>query len=228
MKFTIASEHKHFFNKEKCIEFKNVISEESCEQILGEILKILQNKNENSLTFTHLSFSKKSIKEIVSQGYNLTANEDKLKKHPFQRRLATIVNELTDIKPLRLGFDQFVCGSISNGKENSYLEIKNLKDLSSVTEVVCGAVLCLQGIEDKERSIFAMQTGSVLFINPEAELPFTDLVTLPNYSYLLIVYTKDASVYILNDTDPNTHELKKHGYVFGDRVLDKTNPVILR
>jgi hypothetical protein len=42
----------------------------------------------------------------------------------------------------------------------------------------------------------------------------------------MIVYCTDKTVYVLEKRDPHTHALKKLGYGFGDRLEEKTHPII--
>lgn len=43
---------------------------------------------------------------------------------------------------------------------------------------------------------------------------------------LVIAYCPRITVCVRNDNDPFTHDLKKMGYVFGDRLRDDTHPVL--
>jgi len=46
--------------------------------------------------------------------------------------------------------------------------------------------------------------------------------------YLMLVYTHPTAIYYLEEKDPKTHHLKSLGYVFGDRLNDKLNPIVYR
>lgn len=43
---------------------------------------------------------------------------------------------------------------------------------------------------------------------------------------LVIAFCDRITVYVRNDNDPFTHDLKKMGYVFGDRLRDDTHPLL--
>ena len=62
--------------------------------------------------------------------------------------------------------------------------------------------------------------GSGTFINPQisSEVP----------KGLLIAYSPLITLYTYNLLDPHVHELKKYGYVFGDRVTNDTHPVVCK
>ncbi|QLH36192.1 MAG: hypothetical protein HWD61_08680 [Parachlamydiaceae bacterium] len=45
---------------------------------------------------------------------------------------------------------------------------------------------------------------------------------------MLLAFADFRTVYILNENDPHTHTLKHLGYVFGDKLSDKLNPIVYR
>ena len=77
--------------------------------------------------------------------------------------------------------------------------------------------------------IFSAKAGNGVFFSPQATIDFQILFTKrQGFAYILVVYVQSTTVYILNTNDPHAHTLKKYGYVFGDKLSDKSNPIIYR
>ena len=77
-------------------------------------------------------------------------------------------------------------------------------------------------------SIFAKKAGNAVFFTPELPIDFSKLITDDSHRYLLITYTHSTAIYYMEENDPQTHVPKSLGYVFGDRLNDKFNPIIYR
>lgn len=80
----------------------------------------------------------------------------------------------------------------------------------------------------KTISIFSKKPGSAVFFTPEKLIDYSELISNQTARYLMIVYTHPKSIYYLQENDPQTHALKGLGYVFGDRLNDKLNPIVIR
>ena len=63
---------------------------------------------------------------------------------------------------------------------------------------------------------------------PRISIPFAELSQNPDSLYLLIAYVSDSAVYILNEQDPHVHFLKSLDYTFGDKLKEKTHPILIR
>ena len=116
------------------------------------------------------------------------------------RRLAEVAAELTGVRPLRLGWTKVVTAG----------EL-NLKEMGSVQGIAAGVII--------------KPTGSAIFFS--AEHTFS-LAEEGENGYLLIAYAGPGAVYVFNERDPDTHALKREGYVFGDRLREETHPTLTR
>jgi hypothetical protein len=232
MKFTVDSNHRDYFQKNNAIEFDSVLTENQ--------LKILTEQIQRALT-VRLEGERVSPENLFKAGRDLFRTDTGIKKIITQKHFAEIVFELTQQKPLRLGYDQFFHSSSTspalNPNQSPYVQLLNskptLQEMSSLQGVLCGLMICLKAEEGEEKDeeapvIFSRKPGNAVFFNPTAILNFESLTSGNESSYLLIVYVSLASVYILNTVDPNTYMLKNYGYSLGDRLSDKLNPIILR
>jgi hypothetical protein len=76
---------------------------------------------------------------------------------------------------------------------------------------------CVQGI--LFYILICIETGNVTFVQKDK----ISAITKPTF---LAIYGKAESIYIFNERDPHTHQLKKLGYVFGDRLKSTDFPFV--
>ncbi len=124
----------------------------------------------------------------------------------LSRSRAKLASELSYNKVLRFGFDEL------------FVQPNTTKNL--LNEIcIQGLIICLflDIDSDDGRGIFTLPNVDI------SELPLD-----PNKRYLLIGWAEEKAIYIMQPNDPHTHELKKRGYVFGDRLQEKWHPIINR
>lgn len=242
MKYAIASEHRDFFQKNGAIEFDELFNEEQLSQLMASIPQTLQAR----LKVSPDKFEKISTEKQFYAGRDLWRDSPVLKKLITHNRLAEIASELVQYKPLRLGYDQYYppvpSSKIMMAEERQgYSDLMgkeiSLNEISSLQGILCGLMICLEGNNTTEPAadpeamqvnIFASKAGNGVFLAPDKRIDFGKLRTLPSQRYLLVVYTSPTTIYILREDDPHTHALKRLGYVFGDKLSDKLNPIIYR
>lgn len=234
MKFTVDSNHLDYFKKNNAIEFDAVLTEKQ--------LANLREHTKRVLAF-RLEGEKMTPENLFKAGRDLFRADAGIRNIVTQKHLAEIAFELTQQKPLRLGYDQFYPSfppmpSFINQNQNPYFQFLSsqptLLEMSSIQGIQCGLMICLRAEEEKQNEqdaslIFSNKPGNAVFFNPSAIVNFDRLTSATGESsYLLIVYVHAVSVYVLNTMDLNTHNLKTYGYSLGDRLSDKLNPVVLR
>lgn len=228
MKFALTSSHVDFYHKNKFIEIESLINESTLQKMQEEFHHALTEKLKTP-------FRQNTAAKIFLEGHDLWRTHAKLKKYVTQTTWAEIAAELASYQRLRLGFDQFFLGGDSSKIDDVYTELLqqniSLADYSSVNEIQCGLMICLSKpdlIDSTTESVFSITPGNAVFFNKDFPIDFTRLPHLPKGQYLLLVYVQHNSVYVLNENDPFTHFLKHLGYVFGDRLNDKLNPIVSR
>lgn len=148
-----------------------------------------------------------ATKKIAIDVRDLSHSVSSVKEITHCHRLAKLASELTHVRFLRFGFDQVLCPPVAFGNLHSEVCIQGL---------VCALFICLDG-DNTMHAIFAE--------------PFADLATLPldpQKRYFVIGWAEEKAMYRLEPKDPYTHQLKKLGYVFGDRLKEQWHPTLIR
>jgi hypothetical protein len=237
MKFAISGDHLDYFNKHHAIEFEGLFNTDQAIQLVGAVDAAISAR----LGIRLAEINKQPPEKLFLAGRDLWRAHNSLKKIVTQNHFSEIAAQLTKQRTLRLGYDQLFPSpknsiyQISKGPYAQFLSNNlSLNEISCLQGVVCGLMICL-GSEQSEESekaselqIFTPRPGNGVFFQPEAILDFQQLCNLPGKRYLMIVYTKATSVYILRQTDPNTNFLRQVGYSFGDKLSDKLNPILYR
>lgn len=234
MKLAIIKEHRDFFQKNGLIEFEDFLTEEQIQAFDQGINQALAQK-------TGLSAEKwrqLSSDQLFVQGRDLWRSDEGLRKLTCQPRLAQIVSELIEQKPLRLGYSQLltVRQSEPSGKQPTvssqfFQQQASLNDVSCLSGVACGLLLCLSGAEEEEShasDIFPYKPGHAILFQPTLTVPWEQIYQHAGQRFYLITYTYLLAHYQLQPKDPHTHLLKHLGYVFNDKLSDRLNPVVFR
>lgn len=231
MKLATDKAHRDYFYKHGVIEFDALFTPDQVREMNVTIDNILCK----NLGIRRDQLVRQSPQEIFLHGRDLYREDEALKKHVLHRRLAEIAVELTEARSLRIGYEQLFVGETKEPLiENVYNQFLHqegtLQNKSCITPVVCGLMLCLEPATFPEipPALFPKTAGSGVFFKPDLPFDLTFLSHAQGGRYLLIVYAHPRTVYILNDNDPHTHALKHKGYVFGDKLSDKLNPLIYR
>lgn len=232
MKFAIASEHRDFFQKQRTIEFDNLLSQKQMSALCEGVESSLSERLVND------PLSASPGKQFLS-GHDLWRSSAQVKKVVMQKQLAQCAADLAEVSALRFGYDQLFPelrgrtyrSAISDAYHHLLNHSASLNGISSIQGIVCGLMLCLQGDSTgpaETGSVFTTIPGNGVFIHPDFILDFQYLMKHPMQRYLLIVYTKNNAVYARNDADPHTHALKPLGYNFGEKLSDKFHPMVCR
>lgn len=118
------------------------------------------------------------------------------------RYFAQIVGSLLKISPVRFGFAWKI------GEQNPLPKKEiSLKLHSSVTPLLCVAI--------------ALEEEKVLFLSPDLLYPYFEVKNTTIYGY-----TSLKASFRHNPLDPFGGQLKEMGYVSGDRLTNKTHPIL--
>lgn len=240
MKFVLASEHRDFFNKQHHIEFEGLISAAN----LNEVNSSVDNALAENLGITPARLKLQNSQKLYLAGRDLWRNSNPLRKIVLHQKLAEIASELVHLRPLRIGYDQYLQGvhhDPLSKDQNNYASLLQkphaLNQTSCLTGVACGLIICISAPKDKTENpegigmaqdVFPVSPGNGIYFAPDYPINYPVLRNLQGYRYLQIVYTVSMSQYFLEERDFHTHDLKHLGYVFGDKVNDKLHPFVLR
>lgn len=204
MKIFVGDEEKEFFKKNGLILFEGVLSEEEVDTL--------------RVATEGVSCEKTSRKDMAMA-------DNRIAKVLFSKKVASIAFELSGKHALRYAYDQFFSSSLLPHKLST-----------SISPLRIGVCIALDSQEEgvKEDIIsFKMRCsdlptrkGDVLFFVPEVELGIES--SMCSGSFFFLLYASDRAMYIFQPDDPYTHDVKRLGYVFGDRVKEETHPVLYR
>jgi len=224
MKFLLNADHHHFYLKNRYISFDELLSISEAEELKKTLDALIAQKLHMPLAHIKLT----SPESIFLNGHDLWRSDPLIKKTVVHKRFAEIAAPLFSCTPLRLAYDQYI---VSKPAAAPFLRPMSLRQMSCIKKVAGGLLLILSETSSPTsiQEFSVPQTiGSGVFFSPEFQIPWPKIFQLENLSALLIVYTQEKSLYVLEPHDIHTHALKKLGYGFGDHLQDHTHPIVLR
>jgi hypothetical protein len=209
MKYTIDNAHREFFCSFHWIEFEELLSQSAVTEINQAIDETLG---------TH---------ELTKAGLrDLWRDNARIKQLVCQRRLAEMVADLVEERPLRLAFDQAV---LIEPTSASWIPAGgSLETLSAFRGVVCGLILCLKAPKKASAPFLPTREGNGICVSPAVKLDFRHIDHREAQRYLIIGYGKAVTVFVHQPDDAYAPTLRKMGYNYGDRLVDRLHPVVIR
>ncbi len=234
MKFAITAEQRQYFHKHQFLELEGLLTPSQIGILNTQIeAAVFKRKSTPTIKYKNLP-----VEELFMEGHDLWRSDPAIAKIVKDVKFAEIGKELTQSKYMRLGSDQWFPGNPiepqAKTRQPAYdkllSKISSLRNVSCLRGVNCGLMLCLsdshQEHDNAYEGVFSHTAGNGVFIAPERGIDFQTLRKRPGQQFLLIVYTEKTTLYTMQEEDPHTHELKKLGYVFGDRLNDRLHPPI--
>ncbi len=237
MKFTIDKNHRDFFKQNNFVEFEGLIPQSQLDAVCPAIESALAKR----LGVKEQALERQLPFKVFSEANDLWRDDPVLRKLSTNPVISQVASELVTKKPLRLGFDQLFSGLNSAmllWKEQgifSFLLSKSfsLQELCCFQGIECGLMICLKkGLGDvdpeSETSVFSPTPGNAVFFSSYLPVDYNALIQREGYQYLMIVYVNSNTVVIHKENDIHGNSLRKLGYMYGDKLKDNLNPVILR
>ncbi|KAF3362834.1 hypothetical protein PHSC3_000576 [Chlamydiales bacterium STE3] len=228
MKFSLEYLQRDFYRKNKALELEGLLPS----QRLAQLQEGIQDISLDLLPKNQSAFSQKSY---FSKARDLWRGNAKVKKIVTSHNLVELAYQLTSEKPIRLAFDQLL-PALETSKDPtdypSFYKKETVQKLSAIQELLSLLIICVEG-EGRAPDFaasdpFPSTPGNGVYLSPEYEIDFQKLYSRKNQTFLLIGYAKKISQYFRIEEDPQVHELKKLGYVFGDKLNDSVHPILLR
>lgn len=231
MKFAVAPQQKSFFKHNQYIELDGLLNENTFQALKDGIKKTLAlrlNTDESRL-------DKCTAQQLFTAGHDIWRSQNDVKKAIANTQMGEILYELFDERPLRLGYDLVLpserYASFSGAEPlhySKYIENDRLLERMGSIQGVLGAVIfCLEAPSHPLEG-WPSAVGNVLVVSNNYQIPLQNLQSHTGALYLIAVYCRDRSVYVMQSTDPHTNSFKQAGYNPGDRLNEKNNPVIYR
>ena len=212
MKYELLDSFFQFFSEHGMIEFESIFSK----QDLNLLSSLIQS-----------SLSKPPRQDPWQMGHNLWKKQSEIKKILFKSPVGEIASFLYKKKPIRLGYTQIISTHHSSPFPNPH----TLEEISSITPIVGGALLCLSSsIEQVEKTatpnLSLPQSGRAFFFSSKTPIPFPDLYAHKDLLCILFCFVSTGARYKLNPLDIHTHALKRSGYAFGDLIGQEEAPFL--
>ena len=224
MKFAIAKEHKDYFDKKGWIEFEDLLSDEQFLLLKDAIREVLSERTKKP--YAKIIYSSETL---FKQGRDLWRSHENVSKIAEARRMAETAAELFEKKALRLGFDQFF-PSANPSSWPLFEQVCPIDSISCIKEIVGGFIIALENQTDENlaENMFPKKAGNILFFKGNVPIDWKFLCHQSKQPFYLVAYTLPTARYYLEMADPNTHDLKKLGYIFNDKLKDNLHPLVFR
>jgi hypothetical protein len=140
----------------------------------------------------------------------------RVEKIVYSQSLFQICRQLVDKRVLRFAFDRVVT--------SLDMPSRSLQELSSIRPLLIACMVGLKGGRECHEEFYPFPKPSVVrFFLPSCRWTAEHVDGEKGY---LITWAEPLSLYYFSENDPYTHELKKRGYVFGDRVGEPWHPLM--
>lgn len=225
-KLKVADEHREYFREHKFIEFENLLTPNQLCELNGMIDASLSQRLKVP---AHL-LDKQSSELLYKAGSDLWRQNAFFKKLLCNKWWAEIAKELTRQKVIRMGTDQLLMAAGTPGHlAEEMFNKETLERCFSFQGLACGLLICLRSNNhsDEAKSI-SHEAGSGVFIDPTHHVDLSSIFNTPGERQLLILFGGDTLIYLHNAKDLNTHFAKSLGYVFGDKLKERTHPTLFR
>lgn len=236
MKFAITADQRQYFHQHQLLELESLLTAPQIKSLTSAIeASVFKKKDSPTVKYINLP-----VDELFMAGHDVWRTDPVVAKIVTDVNYAEIAGELTSSRLLRLGYDQWFPSNPveprKSSEKSAYYKMLSktvsLRNVCCLQGVRCGLMLCLSDSNVTSdipyEGVFSHIAGNGVFIAPERGIDFSTLLHRPGQQFLLIVYTEKTALYTMQEGDPHVHELKRLGYVFGDRLNDRLNPIIYR
>jgi hypothetical protein len=223
MRFTLPDAYADFFSKHRIIELENILTEEQADFLKQKMESSLEKKMRGKPLILA------SNQEICNASHLLYL-EGEIKTALFRLRLGEIAHFFFRKRPLRLVYATPLF--VEKAEDAAFPSQASLEKITSASPILGGALIYLDRLQATEEEPSAIpnplssQKGNVIFFGPEVPLPFEALFKAKGARLILLCFAPQQVRYKLETKDPNTHLLKKDGYVFGDLLEEDVCPYI--
>ncbi len=159
--------------------------------------------------------------------FDLWRQDPAVKKMLFKPAFNKIVAELFRTPVLRMGFDLLV--DTAQATPPPATSRISLQEMSCVQPLAGALLILLSPLEEPSPDLLLpSKIGSGIFFQPHQVIDWPRLMKVPRLRCLIIGYAQKIALYRLEPRNLYTHEWKKMGYAFGDRLTDATHPILYR
>ncbi len=216
MRFKLIADHRKFFSQEKQIELEDVFKPEAIEALSGLVDQILGQKMRKLI-------ETEPPHNLFKVGRDLWRDHPDIKHFVCHRTIGHLAGQLYDPPLLQLAFTQVFRTTEQTGF--SLLPPSSLQEISCIQPLAGAALIRLKG-KAHHSPLLPKKRENLVFFAPDLLIPWEIFFQEPHQSYLLIAFAPAKALYLLEKRDLHTHDLKKLGYVFGDRLKGELHPIL--
>jgi hypothetical protein len=169
--------------------------------------------------------SKISFTDRYLKGRDLFRTQEPFRRLEMRKETVQFILELSQVNYLHLACDQLFDWTSSHGDSSSILpKNASFSELMSITPLVLGMLIALEGQGDDKPSVFPKEPGNVTFFSPEIPIDW-EKDSLKGRSFLFVAYAPRGAIVRFNPQDPNTNLLKRMDYQDGSPIHNRTHPL---
>lgn len=222
VKYAVDNAHREFFSRYRWIEFEELLSPSALAEINDAIDQVLAHR----LIVPLGQIGRQDAQSSYSAGRDLWRDHKRIKQLVLQKPFAEIMAELVEERPLRIAFDQVV--DVTPPPPKRQPMTLSLEAMTPFRGLVGGLILCLKPAVGFRSAFFPTKAGNGICVLPTAELALGDLLSSVPQRYLIIGYGKAVTLFVHRPNDAYSSTLRSMGYNYGDRLVDRLHPVVIR
>lgn len=218
MRFKILGDHRNHFSKEQQIEFDDVFTLADLDAVAAHIDQVLEKRCQKLI-------ETENPEHLYRLGRDLWRDDETIRSFVCNKRLAEIASQLFSQNWLWLGFDQVLRSTTQT--TSHFLPPSSLQQISCI-QPLCGYAIVRLTESNTSAPLIPKKRENIVFVGPDLTIPWEMFFQQPHQSFLLIAFAPAKALYVLQKNDCHTHDLKKRGYVFGDRLKEPEHRIILK
>lgn len=223
MKYRIDNAHREFFSTFRWIEFEELLTSRD----LAEVNEAIDAALAARLAIPPERLNKQTPEALATAGRDIWRDSPRLQQCVCQRRFAEMMADLVEERPLRLAFDQAIVDWGFENPETPFAS-QSLETMSSLRGLVGGLILCLKDATGPDIPFFPKKAGNGICISPSLELPLNHIYHGAEQRYLIIAYGRAVTLFVHQSDSAYGAALRNMGYNYGDRLVDRVHPVVIR
>ena len=224
MRYCLDHDETNCFEKNGFVLLKELFSSDKVQKVLASYQSFFR-EHKDVLEYQKREARGGMIPSFYARDSALHSQE--LRRLLFSKAIGHIAGHLSMKKKLRYGGDWLWQGNKMPWSASE--EPFSLESCFCVKPIAIACLIALTDGSPQEKPFLPEKAGDALFFSSHLVYPWNDLKENgAGQKFLLMVYAEEDAAYMPNPLDPHTHDLKRVGYVFHDRLKETTHPHIIR
>ena len=205
-----------FYKDHRFIFFEDLLSEEQIEKLKSTAMDTVKGE-----TFS----------DLYCSGFDVWRRSALFKKIAFNRQFYDIVHQLTDIKPLGIGFDHWITNTqYDNATSPFLLQNAAIEEFSPYQQLAAIMIFNLGETEIPDVLNTDFPVGSCLILAPDHRWCWDSLLKeLDTRNFYIVGICQKITVFTAKRNTPLSSLVETQlGYTIGDHIIHKKNPFLLK